>query len=621
MDLSQLSTDDLLALKGGDLSKVSTQGLQVLRHISTSSQIDNDAISQGARSFANDGDGSLLDKVRMGAGNAVAGLVRGAGSLGATLLGGARDLGAAATEATPVNMRPAVTAGAADLPRGAEIRSGMDAGLQSLGADPNSWMFRGGKLTSEVLGTAGTGNLLRLGGAVGPLADAISSGGFSGGGNVLIRGLGGAVNGAATAGLVNPDNALQGAVIGGALPGAVQLAGKAGNALYDAAQAGSRSLMQSAIKPTLAQRASGDADVAVDTLLQYGINPNKAGVNKLRELIDAKNTEISNALAGSTATVGKSNVLNRLGEVRDMFSNQVSPQDDLSAIEGVANNFSAHPVFQNYAETEQALKDALAKATSEKVTALQAAGKLKTFAAQQQSLADGKTLQLSAVQPENQLYYNTGGIGRQATSPSSLPVPGYPRIPGRYTNNIDRVPEGESGAKDAYDIFVTKRAEEAAAAKALADFQQTGEMSVQQAQNLKQGTYRVLQGKYGEAGSAETEAQKGLARGLKEEIATAVPGIQGLNEAESSLIKTLDVAERRALLEMNKNPVGLTALAHNPIAAAGFLADRSAAFKAIAARMIHNATPAAGAVGQRLLGASGNPLLRSTGIMATEANP
>jgi hypothetical protein len=607
MDLSKLSTEDLVALKAGDLSKVSTEGLQHLR--GQSAPAAPQSMTDKAIAELKDEVTGLPGRV----GNLAAGLVRGAGSIGATILA-PKDI-----------ISDALDGKGLTLESNRKRRADMDATLRDVGADTDSLQFRVGKLGVEVAGTAGAGGVVANGaralGAAPEVVSAIGSGGFAGGGNALTRAAGGAINGAATAGLVNPEDAPKGMVVGSVLPGAVQLAGKAGNALYEAAKDGSRRLMQSAIKPTLAQRASGDADVAVDTLLQYGINPNKAGVNKIRELIDAKNAEISSALSGSTATVRKQDVLNRLGEVRDMFRNQVSPQGDLSAIEGVANNFSAHPAFQNHAEAEQALKDALAKATSEKVTALQAAGKLKTFAAQQQSLAEGKTLQLSASQPENELYYNTGGIGRQATSPSSLPVPGFPRIPSRYTHNIDRVAEGESGAKDATDIFTAKRAEEAAAAKALEDFQQTGEMTVQQAQKLKQGTYRVLQGKYGEAGSAETEAQKGLARGLKEEIATAVPGIQGLNEAESRLIKTLDVVERRALLEMNKNPVGLTALAKNPIAAAGFLADRSAAFKALAARLIHNATPAAGAAGQKLLGTASNPLLRATGLVASESNP
>ena len=110
---------------------------------------------------------------------------------------------------------------------------------------------------------------------------------------------------------------------------------------------------------------------------------------------------------------------------------------------------------------------------------------------------------------------------------------------------------------------------------------------VQLAQKLKQGTYKVLSGKYGEAGSASTEAQKALARGLKEEIAKEVPAISGLNAQESKIIDTLKVAERRALMEMNKNPAGLALLANDPKAAIAFMADKSAAFKALAARMIN----------------------------------
>lgn len=55
-DLSTLSTEDLLALKGGDLSKVSTAGLQALKGLqsgpSTAERIASDPISTGARATA-----------------------------------------------------------------------------------------------------------------------------------------------------------------------------------------------------------------------------------------------------------------------------------------------------------------------------------------------------------------------------------------------------------------------------------------------------------------------------------------------------------------------------------------------------------------------------------------
>jgi hypothetical protein len=432
---------------------------------------------------------TLRQDMRQGAGNLVAGAVRGAGSIGATLL-------------APYDMaKDALDGKGLSLESNRQRRAAIDGGLETLGAQPNSLLYRTGKLAGEVAGTAGAGGVVANGarvlGASAPVVNAIASGGFSGGGNVLTRAAGGAISGGATAGLVNPEEVGMGAAAGGLLPGGVQLAGAAGNALSRAADSGSRRLMQSAIKPTIAQLRTGDAATAVDTLLQYGISPTKSGVNKLKILIDDLNTQISTKIGSSTATVDKGRVLDRLDDVRQKFTNQVSPGSDLRAIGGVADDFAAHPSF---------------------------------------------------------------------------PLP-QTQIP------------------------------------------------VQQAQEMKQGTYRVLSKKYGEVGSAETEAQKGLARGLKEEISAAVPGVQALNAEESRLLTTLGVAERRALMELNKNPVGLTALASNPVAAAGFLADRSAAFKALAARMIHAETPAAGVTGQRLIGAASNPLLRTTGIVATEANP
>lgn len=141
-------------------------------------------------------------------------------------------------------------------------------------------------------------------------------------------------------------------------------------------------------------------------------------------------------------------------------------------------------------------------------------------------------------------------------------------------------------------------------------------MPVQAAQQLKQGTYKTLSKKYGQLGGAETEAQKGLARGLKEEIANAVPEIAGLNAQEAKLITTLKVAERRALMELNKNPVGLAALAQNPAMAAVFMADKSATFKAFAARMINSSAGAAGGAGAALDAGFSNPLLRNAATLS-----
>lgn len=115
----------------------------------------------------------------------------------------------------------------------------------------------------------------------------------------------------------------------------------------------------------------------------------------------------------------------------------------------------------------------------------------------------------------------------------------------------------------------------------------TDDIPVALAQKMKQGTYSQLSGKYGEEGSAAIEAQKTLARGLKEEIAKAIPEIADLNKRDSELYNALSLTERRVLMNANNNPMGLAPLASNPKAALAFMADRSPAFKSILARMLN----------------------------------
>jgi hypothetical protein len=82
-------------------------------------------------------------------------------------------------------------------------------------------------------------------------------------------------------------------------------------------------------------------------------------------------------------------------------------------------------------------------------------------------------------------------------------------------------------------------------------------MNASDAQEMKQGTYRVLAGKFGEQGSASVEAQKALARGLKEEIATQFPEINGLNSAESKLLDLQPVLERAVNRISNHQLIGI----------------------------------------------------------------
>lgn len=207
-----------------------------------------------------------------GAGNLAAGALRGAGSIGATITDVLRSkLADQALSAVPQNMRPEVTSGLAGAPRGADLRRGMDAGLESLGAQPKSLMFKGGKLAGEVAGTSGVGGLMAkpfqavaasgYGAGLEPLlngaAQALKTGGFrvgelaGTGAGMAARVAGGATVGGLSAGLVNPEDAATGAMIGGAFPLVAQAAGKVGGAMR-------RSLTGGGATPeiaSLAQRA------------------------------------------------------------------------------------------------------------------------------------------------------------------------------------------------------------------------------------------------------------------------------------------------------------------------------------------------------------------------------
>jgi hypothetical protein len=106
------------------------------------------------------------------------------------------------------------------------------------------------------------------------------------------------------------------------------------------------------------------------------------------------------------------------------------------------------------------------------------------------------------------------------------------------------------------------------------------DIPVQLAQQMKQGTYKVLGEKaFGEQKGAAAEAQKTLARGLKEEISAAVPGVADANKKEGELINALKLAERRATMDANKNPIGLGWLG-SPWKIPFWMWDRSPGLKA-----------------------------------------
>ena len=97
----------------------------------------------------------------------------------------------------------------------------------------------------------------------------------------------------------------------------------------------------------------------------------------------------------------------------------------------------------------------------------------------------------------------------------------------------------------------------------------TGELPIDVAQSIKQNTYKLLRKAYGELKDTQIEAQKALARGLKNEIASQFPEINTLNSKETALINFQNELERAVGRIGNRDLVGLgeqVAGAVNPLA-------------------------------------------------------
>ena len=252
-------------------------------------------------------------------------------------------------------------------------------------------------------------------------------------------------------------------------------------------------LMQSALKPTIKQLETGQANTAIQTLLKEDVNPTLTktifgkGIDTLQAKVDTLNSQIVDIIKSSKKTVNKSEVVAYLDDLEKNALNNALPAGDLAAIQAARQEFLSHPLLKN----------------------------------------------------------------------------------------MEEIP-------------------------------------VQLAQKLKTGTYKSLGEKaYGELKSATVESGKTLARGLKDLIGKAEPGVLGLNKESQALYDTLDVAERRALMEANKDIAGLSTLSKDMKNQIAMMADRSANFKALLARTIYKA----GKTGEKYSGLLGKeiPYTSTTG--------
>lgn len=129
-------------------------------------------------------------------------------------------------------------------------------------------------------------------------------------------------------------------------------------------------------------------------------------------------------------------------------------------------------------------------------------------------------------------------------------------------------------------------------------------LSVPDAQAMKVGTYQRIGKKYGELSSAHIEAEKALARGLKEEVAAEVPEISALNARDAKLMASMDAVGRRVALAGNMDPVGFAWVSAHPVTFLAALFDRNPAVKSLVARGLYGPAARASAVAAPLIRAA-----------------
>ena len=246
---------------------------------------------------------TLMQDIKQGAGNLLAGGVRGAGSIGSTLL-------AAADLASPFGLAKDLIQGKSVFDRVKQIgkddadrRASMTQELERAGAQPDSLMFKGGKLAGEIAGTSGTGgaiaNTFRAAAPalstsrfVAPVLDAVATSGMKAGGvtglkSVIPRMIGGGITGGASAGLIDPETAGTGAAFGAALPASMMAIGGTGRTIGRAFSAPKQT--DDMVNAINASRAEG-----------YVIPPTQANPNLKNRLLEGLSGKITTAQNAST---------------------------------------------------------------------------------------------------------------------------------------------------------------------------------------------------------------------------------------------------------------------------------------------------------------------------------
>ena len=297
---------------------------------------------------------SFLSQVGQQLGNVAAGAVRGAGSIGATLI------------------RPFESAQENEARRRA-----MDEVLASAGAEPESFAYGAGKIGAEIAGTAGIGGglaaPLKLAARVAPsaarvatpVASALSSGGLTAP-TTLGKIAAGSTVGAAGAGLIEPDSAATGAVLGAAAPFVPGLVAKGVGKIADLRQLPTQraakiaratlgqdiqqtvnALRSAPANASVAEVTAGIQNPAWQALVADSLEKTPTGAQYLNKFATMTNDEAVNALsklagggtaaeARATTEVAKKNLNTITGPMRESAISRANLGKEVARLEGLS---------------------------------------------------------------------------------------------------------------------------------------------------------------------------------------------------------------------------------------------------------------------------------------------
>ena len=218
----------------------------------------------------------------------------------------------------------------------------------------------------------------------------------------------------------------------------------AGRLAKSATEGMAKTLMGGAIKSSKQEFKRGDADRAVETMLDYGINVSPGSLNAVKSAISGLDDKIGDLVSNSTGIVDKAAVTKNLKSVIDKFKNQLGSVENTTEVRNALMKFWNHPNLKNGRDIPVKLAHDMKRAFYEELGAKAYSGQARNvpYEAAEKALARGLKEGVERIEPatspllsqqsrlinvknqlENRLPFeaskNPIGLGALATNPAA----------------------------------------------------------------------------------------------------------------------------------------------------------------------------------------------------------